>query len=416
MLSKPLLHRLLKQIPPDETPFVVRYWDGSAERYGRVGGDGMGDPEPPIFTLTIRDPKAFALMQGNTILQFGEAYMRDQIDVEGDMSEMIALGVRSGSLLEQTLPLWLREALTGAPPLSRRSPKRQKEDIAAHYDLGNEFFRLWLDRSLTYSCAYFRTGGETLEEAQARKIDYSLRKLRLIPGEKLLDVGCGWGALVMHAAERYRVQALGITLSEEQRRSACEAIAARSLTKNADVRLMHYAALSQLAHKHQAQPFDKIVSIGMMEHIGKAHLPEFAEAVDTLLRPGGLALLHLITSVNEGPLNPWSAKYIFPGAYIPTTPEVLGLLNARRFHLWDVENLGPHYCRTLDAWAERFENAVPQVRAMYGEEFVRMWRLYLRGTSACFREGTLEVHQFLVSKEGARPLLPLTREDLIASH
>lgn len=407
MLSKPLLHRLFQQVPGDESPFAVRYWDGTTESYG--GRDGT-----PRFTLVLNDPKAFRLQGGDVILQFGEAFMRGAVDVEGDLEEMIALAARSGpALVGQVLPPGLVKALSHAPRPYRRSQRRQQDDIATHYDLGNEFFRLWLDESLTYSCAYFKTGDETLEEAQRAKIDHSLHKLRLAPGEALLDIGCGWGALVMRAASKYGVRAMGITLSQEQQRGACAEIEARGLSGRADVRLAHYSTLAQQASKHAVRPFDKIVSIGMMEHVGKAHLSEFAEAVEVLLRPGGLALLHLITSVNEGPLNTWSQKYIFPGAYIPTVPEVLGALNAtHQLHVWDVENLGPHYHRTMDAWAERFERAAPRVAAMYGETFARMWRLYLRGTAACFGEGTLEIHQILVSRGLPIPPLPPNRADL----
>ena len=230
--------------------------------------------------------------------------------------------------------------------------------------------------------------------------------MRLQTGETVVDIGCGWGALVMQAAEHFGVEATGITLSQEQHGGASALIEASRLQGKASVRLMDYETLSE-----EGKQFDKIVSIGMIEHVGKENLAGFVETVGKLLKPGGLALLHLITSVEEGPINHWVEKYIFPGGYIPTLPETITHLAARDFRVWDVENLAPHYRMTLDHWSERFEQCVPLVRKRFGERFVRMWRLYLRASSAAFREGVVEVHQILVSR-GQPSGLPLTREDI----
>jgi cyclopropane-fatty-acyl-phospholipid synthase len=230
--------------------------------------------------------------------------------------------------------------------------------------------------------------------------------LRLQPGETLLDIGCGWGALVMRAAEVYDAQATGITLSEEQHAGANRAIEQRGLRDKAIIRLADYGALPG-----EGKRYDKIVSVGMIEHVGKENLAGFVETVEKLLKPDGLALLHLITNVEEGPINRWVEKNIFPGGYIPTLPETVTHLAARGFHVWDVENLAPHYRLTLDHWSLRFERVAAQVREKFDERFVRMWRLYLRASSAAFREGAVEVHQILVSS--GRPAgLPLTREDI----
>jgi cyclopropane-fatty-acyl-phospholipid synthase len=229
--------------------------------------------------------------------------------------------------------------------------------------------------------------------------------LRLQPGESLLDIGCGWGALVMRAAEHFGAKATGITLSSEQYAKASALIETRGLQGRANVRLMDYGTLVG------QDQFDKIVSIGMIEHVGKGNLAAFTSDVETLLKPGGLALLHLVTVVKEGPINSWIEKHIFPGAYVPTLFELLRHLTLCDFRVWDVENLAPHYRITLDHWSERFEQCVPLVRKRFGERFVRMWRLYLRASSAAFREGALEVHQILVSR-GQQRVLPLTRADI----
>ncbi len=376
--------------------FAVTYKDGASEHYGN------GEPQ---FTVRFNDDNVLGLIGDDLLTSFGDAYMDGRVDVEGDLADLVSLALRSG-LMSATAEVkgLASTALRAAGKL--RSLKRAKENIAHHYDLGNDFFRLWLDESLTYSCAYFRNVSDTLEQAQQQKVKHSLRKLRLHPGETLVDIGCGWGALVMQAAEHFGVEATGITLSQEQHAGASALIEASRLQGKASVRLMDYETLSE-----EGKQFDKIVSIGMIEHVGKAHLAEFAREMETMLRPGGLALLQLITAVKEGPINRWIEKHIFPGGYIPTLPETITHLTARDFRVWDIENLAPHYRLTLDHWSERFEQCVPLVRKRFGERFVRMWRLYLRASSAAFREGVVEVHQILVSR-GQPSVLPLTREDI----
>jgi cyclopropane-fatty-acyl-phospholipid synthase len=330
------------------------------------------------------------------------------IDIDGDIADLISLAICSHLLEEEGAAQSIARSILGVVYGGRRSLKQQKSDIAHHYDIGNDFFRLWLDESMTYSCAYFRKPTDTLEQAQQQKIDHSLRKLRLHPNETLLDIGSGWGSLVLRASEQYGAQTYGITLSEEQYKACCDAVNARGLEGRAYFRLTHYETLA-----HEGRVFDKIVSIGMIEHVGKAHLDEFVQSVKAMLKPGGLALLHFITAPVEGPVGGWINKYIFPNGYIPTFKEMVVNLAFHDFRVLDAENLGPHYRLTLDQWSERFEANVSKVREQSGEEFVRMWRLYLRGASASFRVGNLEVHQILVSN-GQPCNFPLTREDIYA--
>ena len=391
-------------------PFAVTFWDQTTRQYGQ----GM-----PRFRLILYDPAVFDRLKENFEIGFGEAYMDSLFDVEGDLadlltaaSETLAHIVNVGDGLTKSYPLMASLAqqfqAVSARHSSRRSPRKQTQDVVTHYDLSNDFFRLWLDETLVYSCAYFRSPTDTLEQAQRQKIEHSLRKLRLIPNETLLDIGCGWGGLVIQAAGAHGARALGITLSSEQYSGACQRIHAAGLEERADVRLDHYHALAR-----EGKRFDKIASIGMVEHVCKAHLGEFTQDVAKLLRPGGLALLHMITSPVEGPFSPWLEKHIFPGAYLPTVAEMTRHFADANLHVQDVENLRPHYQRTLDHWSERFEAVAPQVEAMFDARFVRMWRLYLRSSSASFRVGTSAIHQFLVSN-GPTNALPLTREDLYA--
>lgn len=376
--------------------FAVRYGNGKTESYGEA---------EPQFTVKVNDYDILSLIGGDMLTSFGDAYMDGRVDFDGDLADLMSLAIKSGLLsVTQKAHGFAGSALRLAGKV--RSLGHAKENIARHYDLGNHFFRLWLDESLTYSCAYFRNASDTIDEAQRQKIDHSLKKLRLQPDETLLDIGCGWGSLVVRAAEHYNVIATGVTLSEEQHTGANWAIEEHGLRDKANVRLLDYSALLE-----EGKQFDKIISIGMMEHVGKENLAGFVQTVGKLLKPGGLALLHLITNVEEGPINYWIEKNIFPGGYIPTLPETITHLAAKDFRIWDVENLAPHYRMTLDHWSERFEHVVPKVLEQFDERFVRMWRLYLRASSAAFREGAVEVHQILVSR-GQPADLPLTRDDI----
>lgn len=390
------IHKLFDQVRGGS--FAVEFNDGSQNFYGQ------GKQQ---FKVKFNDENILGLISDDMLTSFGEAYMEGKVDVEGDLADLVSLALRSGLMSITQKPNGLA-GITLKIADKLRSLKTVKENIAHHYDLGNDFFRLWLDDSLTYSCAYFRDSKDTLELAQSQKIDHSLRKLRLKEGETLLDIGCGWGSLMMSAAKNYGTKTTGITLSEEQFAGANLAIKNNGLQDIADVRLIDYSILLD-----EGKQFDKIISIGMIEHVGKEHLGEFFQTVQKSLKPGGLALLHFITSVKEEPINNWVEKYIFPGGYIPTLPEILNHLEARDLRIWDIENLAPHYRLTLDIWSERFEKVVPQVLKQFNERFVRMWRLYLRTSSAAFREGAVEIHQILVSR-GLTENLPLTREDIYA--
>jgi cyclopropane-fatty-acyl-phospholipid synthase len=241
---------------------------------------------------------------------------------------------------------------------------------------------------MSYSCAYFKSPEDSLEQAQLQKIDHTLKKLQLQPGETLLDIGSGWGWLMIRAVQQYGVKATGITLSEEQ----------------VKVEIMDYRDLAKSGRK-----FDKIVSVGMFEHAGRDNFPSYMNSVQSLLNEQGIMLLHTITRPLEEPVHPWITTNIFPGGYIPSLREIIHLLPEYDFHAMDIESLRMHYAMTLDQWSLRYSNHIDKVRELYGERFVRMWDLYLKTSASSFRVGGLGLHQILFSK-GINNSLNMTRD------
>jgi len=322
--------------------------------------------------------------------------------MEGDLAEFVALGAANGEQLASLAPKLLRKPPHLRLP-SSDSKARQAANVSHHYDLGNDFYRLWLDRTLTYSCAYFRTPGDSLEQAQRQKVEHILRKLDITPGMTLLDIGSGWGELIAAAAKQYGAKAHGITLSHEQLRHTRERIEAEGLTDRVSVELLHYDDLPA------RESYDRVVSVGMYEHVGVGHHAAYMAAVERVLKPQGVSLLHTITQTVDRPIAPFTDRYIFPGGHLPTVESILALLPERDFHAVDYESLRRHYARTLQEWWERFERSRDQVREMYDERFVRMWRMYLRGAFAAFSWGKLDLAQILWTK-GLSDAIPMTRD------
>jgi len=380
-IEKKLLRKLCEHI--ESGAFSVVFWDGTEEKYG----DGT-----PFFKLIIRDRSLMGKLMKNPSLAFCEAYVDGLIELEGHIEEVIRLIHLNKNLIEKYEVGKAARKVTSM--LHKSVIERQKKEVSHHYDLGNDFFALWLDPTMSYSCAYFCSSDDTLEKAQLQKIDHTLKKLQLKPGEKLLDIGSGWGWLIIRAARQYGVKATGITVSKEQHDRTQQRIKELELGHLVDVLLMDYRELTATGNK-----FDKVVSVGMFEHVGQGGMPVYMAAIRDMLKTGGLSLLHTITHTTEGPVNPWIEKYIFPGGYIPSLRETVWLLPEYDFNLLDVECLRMHYAMTLDHWAANFEKNLPIVKEKFDERFIRMWRMYLQSCAASFRYSGLSIHQLLFSKD-----------------
>lgn len=283
------------------------------------------------------------------------------------------------------------------------SKKNQKKEVVTHYDIGNDFYRLWLDETMSYSCAYFKSSSDSLYEAQKNKVEHILQKLYLEEGMTLLDIGCGWGFLLMEAAKKYKIRGTGITLSREQYKAFKQKIQEESLENYLTVELMDYRDLPKMGKQ-----FDRVVSIGMVEHVGRENYQLFNDCINKVLKDGGLYLLHYISALKEYPGDAWIKKYIFPGGVIPSLREMLYCAAEDNFHTIDVENLRLHYNRTLLCWEKNFKDHINEVRKMFDERFVRMWDLYLSACAATFHNGIIDVHQILFSK-GINNELPMVR-------
>ncbi|EOU2086454.1 class I SAM-dependent methyltransferase [Clostridium perfringens] len=375
-----------------DRPFDLEYWDGEIIKYGE------GEPE---FKLIIKNFPSKKELLSDPSVALGEAYMKGDIDIEGDLQKFFESIIRNKDSFMNKNTVFRLASKIKAPSLIK-----SKKDIAHHYDIGNDFYSLWLDKTMSYSCGYFKNPTDTLYDAQMNKIHHILKKLNLKEGEHLLDIGCGWGYLIIEAAKLYKVKALGITLSEEQFKKAKERIKQEGLEDLVDVQLMDYRNLEK-----SNLEFDRIVSVGMAEHVGHANLPLFFKNVDSVLKESGLFILHNITNLVETEGNKWITTYIFPGGYLPTLREELNIAADINFRTLDVESLRLHYMKTLEEWCKNFMNHLDEERDMFDDEFLRMWHLYLATCAAAFHYWDIDIHQILFSK-GINNTLPMTRKYL----
>ncbi|OPY75042.1 MAG: Cyclopropane-fatty-acyl-phospholipid synthase [Syntrophorhabdus sp. PtaU1.Bin153] len=386
-----ILRNVNSNVP--DTPFAVRFWDGDTWTFGGAA---------PTFTLVFKRKQAVKNVLGKGTLGFGEEYARGHIDVEGDFSQLVRLGVDS-SIRGMKLSLRAMAAAAFHYLTSLNTLRRSPKNIAHHYDLGNDFYKQYLDETMTYSCAYFRSPEDALEDAQKQKYEHICRKLQLREGERLIDIGCGWGGMLLYAARHYGVKGVGCTISPHQAEYAKQKAAAEGLNGTITILREDYRNITG--------QFDKLVSIGMFEHVGKAFIPTFMEKTRELLKPGGVGLLHTIGKERHTSQDPWTMKHIFPGGYIPILDHVINTMGKKGLIPVDIENLRLHYAATLDEWARRFELRAKEIERMFDSRFVRTWRMFLYGSAAAFRWADLRLYQILFTN-GLNNSLPLTREHL----
>jgi cyclopropane-fatty-acyl-phospholipid synthase len=372
-----------------DPPFSLVVWTG--EEFAPRGA-------PPEGRLRLlARPRLRELAAGPDSL-LANAYVEGRLEIEGDLPRLIEAAFRASD----RSPRWVRRAaaLAALQP-RRRTPAGARRNAQRHYDVGNEFYRLWLDERMVYTCAYFAQPWASLEEAQLAKLEHVCRKLRLERDERVVEAGSGWGALALHMAERHGVRVTAFNVSSEQTRHAREVARARGLAGRVD--------FVEDDWREIRGRYDAFVSIGMLEHVGRSRYSELGRVIARALAPEGRGLLHFIGHQRPIPMNRWLERNIFPGAYIPALSEALAVLESQRFAPVDVENLRRHYARTLEHWLERFEKAAPQIRALRGEAFERTWRLYLASSLASFRTGWCQLYQVLFARRDDERL-PWTRE------
>lgn len=355
---------------------------------------GIGEPE---FTVTLNKEISQSDLLKSTSLALGEAYMNGDIQIDKDIYEVL------DKFMGNMDKFKTNRFKLGKLFLKSFSKKNQKKEVSSHYDIGNDFYKLWLDDTLSYSCAYFKEENNSLYEAQVNKVDHILEKLHLEESMSLLDIGCGWGFLLIQAAKKYKIKGIGITLSIEQYNKFRDLIKEENLEDYLQVKLMDYRDL-----KISGLKFDRVVSVGMIEHVGRKNYNLFMENVNAVLKPKGLFLLHYISALRENKGDPWIRKYIFPGGVIPSLREIIELFPDYNFYTLDVESLRRHYNKTLLLWRENFIKNKERIIEMMGIEFTRMWELYLASCAASFNNGIVDVHQILISK-GINNELPMNR-------
>ncbi len=392
---------MLAQLPPVlrdlNLPLRLQLWDGKEIDLG---------PNPTV-TMTVKDPSLVSLLSRPNLDTLGTAYVEGRLDLAGPILEVIRVGDA------------LSEALAGKE--DELAPERQAHDkatdaaaISYHYDLSNDFYALWLDRDMVYSCAYFPTGTEDLDSAQQAKLHHLCRKLRLKAGEYLLDVGCGWGGLARFAAREYGARVFGITLSREQLALGRARVKAEGLKGQVELNLLDYRDLPQDGR------FDKVVSVGMFEHVGHANLPVYCQRLFGAVRDGGLVMNHGITArhpdgrpVGRG-AGDFIDRYVFPHGELPHLSTMVTELSLAGMEVVDVESLRLHYARTLEFWSTNLEANMAKAAKLVPEQALRIWRLYLAGCAHAFQKGWINLHQILATKpraDGSHEL-PWSRADI----
>lgn len=369
-------------------------------------GEKVGASDAPVV-LKINDRSVLPNLVAGQVGKLGEDYVESKFDVDGSMRDLmrLAAAILPGSPVEAARGGWLTDLIVRLMSVWRHTLDRDARQIEFHYDLSDEFYALWLDPRRVYSCGYYREPDFTLAQAQEAKLDHICRKLALQPGERFLDVGAGWGGLLLWAAEHYGVDATGITLSRNQHSHVNSLIQEKGLEGRVRMELLDYRKLDE------DQPFDKIASVGMFEHVGRAQLEAYFSKLRRLIKPGGLVLNHGITAggidhVGLGAgMGEFIEKFIFPGGELTHISQVLISLTEGGLEDLDIENLRPHYARTLWAWSDALEDRLPEARAILkgeeGERSLRAYRMYLAGCAMGFEHGWIGLHQVLAQPRSA---------------
>jgi cyclopropane-fatty-acyl-phospholipid synthase len=402
MLETRMINQLEQRLTRLQLPISVQLWNGQA----------IAPKTDPKVHLTVRSPQAIVSLANPSLGKIARSYVEGEIDLEGDMRETLRVGEE---LLAGDSTVYRRRS--NVWKWWRHTRPADRKAIQHHYDVGNEFYGLWLDSNRVYSCAYFKHPDDSLDLAQEQKLEHICRKLDLKAGERFLDIGCGWGGLILWATQRFGVRALGITLSDEQHAYVTERIRALGLSDRCEVRLMDYRDVPE------DEPYDKVASVGMFEHVGKRNLPGYFSKIYRLLRPGGLVMNHGITtnSIEDGELasgiGEFVDQYVFPGGELVHLSKVLAEMSAQGLEVTDAECLRPHYARTLWHWVSRLDGNATRARQIVGERQFRVWRIYMAGSAHAFERGWISLFQIL----GAKPLpdgkwtYPMTRAHVYAN-
>lgn len=369
-------------------PLQVELWDGRRLEFSS---------EPPRVTIRVPDRSALRYLRSPSLYSLGKAYVEGAIDVKGRAADIISVG---NALAEK----FSKEPNRLVDALRRRVSHTRALDAEAiryHYDVSNAFYAAWLDPGMVYSCAYFEDGSEDLASAQQKKIDHILRKIDLRPGQQLLDIGCGWGALVLRAAQQFGARCVGITLSENQALLARERVARAGLERQVEIRLQDY--------RDVGGAFDRITSVGMFEHVGVQHLPEYFSRVNRLLAEGGVVMNHGITTTNVDNIatayggGDFIDQYVFPHGELAHLSTVVRTMQEGGLEVRDVENLRRHYARTCATWTDNFEANAEQIRKLTDEKRFRIWHVYLAGCAYAFAHDRISLYQIVCGKAGGDP-------------
>ncbi len=403
MLNQLLVHQVRRRVEASGLPLSVELWNGQ-----RVGRD-----EAAAVRVRLHRAASLKAMADPSLGALARAYVEGALDLDGNVRDILALGDRLCNAGEC-------KPKTGSDSWKwwRHTRSKDRRNIQYHYDVSNDFYGLWLDKRRVYSCAYFKSPDMSLDDAQVAKLDHICRKLDLQPDEQFLDIGCGWGGLLLYAAEHYGVRAVGVTLSGDQHAYVSQLIAERGLGGRVEVRRMDYRDVPELG------AYDKIASVGMFEHVGRANLAAYFDKITALLKPGGLVLNHGITSAapNVGGLGSGISEfiddYVFPGGELVHASDVLRAASGSGLECLDSENLRPHYGMTLWHWVTRLEQHSETARRLIGEQKYRIWRIYMAGSAYAFDRGWMELWQVLAGKgvDGSQVNYPFNRAYIYRGH